>query len=233
MSPFRTVMAYNCPGGCPRVLHWSNPDMEYGGQPLGRSRRRSRGGRQSENPEQHRALRGDLPHFLFRRRALREFHRRPGHRTRTSSSDLHQYLHRRHQLLRVGFRRRRHEHGGKSRARLPAGRHVYGIPHGGRIRRIRTRVIEYDYITVYKLHDADTEAPAWSMDGNEVNRVLSYWRAGGYHCDASGLDGFRCRIGRHVLRSSLRRLPGAGLGSGRPGNRPGPRLLAGRRVSPG
>ncbi len=56
-------------------------------------------------------------------------------------------------------------------------------------------VIEYDYITVYKLHDADTEAPAWSMDGNEVNRVLSYWRAGGYHCDASGLDGFAAGSG--------------------------------------
>jgi hypothetical protein len=32
---FRTVMAYNCPGGCPRVNHWSNPDVSYGGQPTG------------------------------------------------------------------------------------------------------------------------------------------------------------------------------------------------------
>ncbi|MBN1810261.1 MAG: hypothetical protein JXA14_00335, partial [Anaerolineae bacterium] len=32
---FRTVMAYNCPGGCPRINYWSNPDVSYGGQPTG------------------------------------------------------------------------------------------------------------------------------------------------------------------------------------------------------
>ena len=32
---FRTVMAYDCPGGCPRVLHFSNPDVNYGGAPTG------------------------------------------------------------------------------------------------------------------------------------------------------------------------------------------------------
>jgi hypothetical protein len=32
---FRTVMAYNCAGGCPRVNYWSNPDVWYGGQPMG------------------------------------------------------------------------------------------------------------------------------------------------------------------------------------------------------
>ena len=32
---FRTIMAYNCPGGCPRVNYWSNPDKTYGGQPMG------------------------------------------------------------------------------------------------------------------------------------------------------------------------------------------------------
>ncbi len=26
---FRTVMAYNCPGGCTRVNHWSNPNVNY------------------------------------------------------------------------------------------------------------------------------------------------------------------------------------------------------------
>jgi len=26
---FRTIMSYNCPGGCTRVNHWSNPDVEY------------------------------------------------------------------------------------------------------------------------------------------------------------------------------------------------------------
>ena len=32
---FRTIMAYNCPGGCTRVNYWSNPDINYGGQPMG------------------------------------------------------------------------------------------------------------------------------------------------------------------------------------------------------
>lgn len=32
---FRTIMAYNCPGGCTRVNYWSNPDKQYGGQPMG------------------------------------------------------------------------------------------------------------------------------------------------------------------------------------------------------
>ncbi len=32
---FRTVMAYDCPGGCPRVQHFSNPDVNYDGQPTG------------------------------------------------------------------------------------------------------------------------------------------------------------------------------------------------------
>jgi peptidyl-Asp metalloendopeptidase len=32
---FRTVMAYNCAGGCTRVNYWSNPDVSYGGQPMG------------------------------------------------------------------------------------------------------------------------------------------------------------------------------------------------------
>jgi hypothetical protein len=32
---FRTVMSYNCPSPCPRVLHYSNPDILYNGQPTG------------------------------------------------------------------------------------------------------------------------------------------------------------------------------------------------------
>ncbi len=32
---FRTVMAYNCSGGCPRVNYYSNPLVNYGGQPTG------------------------------------------------------------------------------------------------------------------------------------------------------------------------------------------------------
>ena len=32
---FRTVMAYNCTNGCPRVLHFSNPNVNYSGAPTG------------------------------------------------------------------------------------------------------------------------------------------------------------------------------------------------------
>jgi len=32
---FRTVMAYDCPGGCQRINYWSNPDVSYGGQQTG------------------------------------------------------------------------------------------------------------------------------------------------------------------------------------------------------
>ena len=32
---FRTIMAYNCSGGCPRVNNWSNPEVLYNGKPTG------------------------------------------------------------------------------------------------------------------------------------------------------------------------------------------------------
>lgn len=32
---WRTVMAYNCSSGCARIQYWSNPDVLYGGVPMG------------------------------------------------------------------------------------------------------------------------------------------------------------------------------------------------------
>jgi hypothetical protein len=32
---FRTIMAYDCQGGCPRINYWSNPEILYNGQPAG------------------------------------------------------------------------------------------------------------------------------------------------------------------------------------------------------
>lgn len=32
---FRTIMAYNCTGGCPRINYWSNPDSSFSGESLG------------------------------------------------------------------------------------------------------------------------------------------------------------------------------------------------------
>lgn len=34
-SSWRTVMAYNCPAGCPRINYWSNPNRTYGGAAMG------------------------------------------------------------------------------------------------------------------------------------------------------------------------------------------------------
>lgn len=35
VESFRTVMAYDCPGGCPRVPYFSNPNLSYNGEALG------------------------------------------------------------------------------------------------------------------------------------------------------------------------------------------------------
>jgi hypothetical protein len=32
---FRTIMAYNCASGCPRINYWSNPAVSYNGKPTG------------------------------------------------------------------------------------------------------------------------------------------------------------------------------------------------------
>lgn len=34
-TKWRTVMAYDCTGGCPRLKYWSNPNVTYGGVPMG------------------------------------------------------------------------------------------------------------------------------------------------------------------------------------------------------
>lgn len=39
-------------------------------------------------------------------------------------------------------------------------------------------------------HSADYRPPYWTLDVTEVNRVLSYWQAGGYVVDAKELDGY-------------------------------------------
>ncbi|MES1245900.1 MAG: M12 family metallo-peptidase [Acidobacteriota bacterium] len=36
-NSWRTIMAYNCTAGCPRLNYWSNPSKLYGGVPMGTS----------------------------------------------------------------------------------------------------------------------------------------------------------------------------------------------------
>jgi hypothetical protein len=40
------------------------------------------------------------------------------------------------------------------------------------------------------LHTADYQDGRWTIDGTELNRVLAYWRSGGYAPDPSGFDGY-------------------------------------------
>ncbi len=44
-------------------------------------------------------------------------------------------------------------------------------------------------------HSADYEPSFWVLDAAEVSRVLAYWRAGAYHIDPSGLDGYAAGTG--------------------------------------
>ncbi|MCP5516478.1 MAG: hypothetical protein H7A45_04370 [Verrucomicrobiales bacterium] len=44
-------------------------------------------------------------------------------------------------------------------------------------------------------HSADFRSPQWVIDATETGRVLSYWRAGAYHANAAGLDGFAAGAG--------------------------------------
>lgn len=38
-NTWRTIMAYNCTAGCPRLNYWSNPDRTYNGVPMGTTTR--------------------------------------------------------------------------------------------------------------------------------------------------------------------------------------------------
>jgi hypothetical protein len=44
-------------------------------------------------------------------------------------------------------------------------------------------------------HDADYRLPRWAVDGTEMNRVLSYWRAGSYFSSTETPDGFAAGAG--------------------------------------
>lgn len=50
-------------------------------------------------------------------------------------------------------------------------------------------------LTVSLYHNADYRPARFVLDATEVNRVLSYWRSGSYHLDATGLDGYAAGTG--------------------------------------
>ncbi|MCE9613036.1 MAG: hypothetical protein K8T26_02085 [Lentisphaerae bacterium] len=45
-------------------------------------------------------------------------------------------------------------------------------------------------LALARYHSADYRAANWEIDGQEVNRVLAYWRAGGYDAHAGSRDGY-------------------------------------------
>jgi uncharacterized delta-60 repeat protein len=90
--------------------------------------------------------------------------------------------------------------------RIPGGWQLTGVsvPAGATIR-ARGHVaggregsgwfVESTLVVPMLYHAADCRDPRWVMDGTEVNRVLAYWRAGAYHVDAAGLDGYGAGTG--------------------------------------
>ena len=44
-------------------------------------------------------------------------------------------------------------------------------------------------------HSADYRDARWQIDSSEINRVLAYWRAGAYHVEATGDDGYAAGSG--------------------------------------
>ncbi len=54
INTFRTIMAYDCPGGCPRINYWSNPEITFLGEAVGidYSTRASRSADNSRSMEQ-------------------------------------------------------------------------------------------------------------------------------------------------------------------------------------
>lgn len=47
-----------------------------------------------------------------------------------------------------------------------------------------------DPLSIPRYHSADFQQPFWVIDATEINRVLAYWRAGGYYPNNAGYDGF-------------------------------------------
>lgn len=50
-------------------------------------------------------------------------------------------------------------------------------------------------VAAISFHNADFRDLRWIIDGTEMNRVLSYWRAGGYHPESLGADGYAAGVG--------------------------------------
>jgi PKD repeat protein len=185
---FRTVMAYPS-GGAPRILNWSNPEVEVSGWPTGIA------AGESDSADNATTLNNTAPTVAGWRQSCiaappsADFtaDATSGLRpllvtfTDASTGDISSYY------WEFG------DGAGSTEANpvheyQEAGTYTVSLtvdgPNGS------DTLYRNDYIQVYELHDADTDDPSGSIDGSEVNRILAYWRAGAYHCDETGQDGY-------------------------------------------
>jgi len=65
-----------------------------------------------------------------------------------------------------------------------------------------------------ELHSADYHPPHWRIGVDEANRVLAYWRAGGYRIDPSGRDGYAPAKGVPGIESLPQAAPPASESTG-------------------
>ena len=182
---FRTIMSYPT-GGAPLVPYWSNPDIDYGGLPMGiageTDNRMTLNNTAAVVANFRQSCTAAPPSADFTadmtsglRPLLVTF-------TNASSGDVSSYY------WEFGD-------GGSSTEANPVSTSIRK-PEPTRFRSQwtvqtdRIRCYRNDYIQVYELHDADTDEPAGSIDGNEVSRLLAYWRDGAYHCEGTGMDGY-------------------------------------------
>ena len=52
-------------------------------------------------------------------------------------------------------------------------------------------------------HSADYLATYWQIDSSEASRVLAYWRAGAYHVEPTGVDGYAPGAAAATARGTL------------------------------
>ncbi len=55
---------------------------------------------------------------------------------------------------------------------------------------ITNAVAMRDEAVSWRIHSADYQSAQWVIDAAEMNRVLAYWRSGGYNINPLGLDGY-------------------------------------------
>ena len=75
-----------------------------------------------------------------------------------------------------------------SSSRGTLGSFTFGTADRGMVERVDLTL--GDVVSTNRFHSADYRDPRWVIDTTEMNRVLSYWRAGTYQVNSVGVDGY-------------------------------------------